>query len=135
AALGAACACRADITIGGNARGFAMGGAGIAIVDRSERNTLLNPAALALLNRRTRPDYPTIGLRASGISLSAAFNHLFTHPDQNDAVSLARDFGKNNSEFGVSTGAGMRFGHIEATAWGLGTVRVLPNAAMQTWSR
>src|SRR2546423_11522678 len=89
--------CRADITVGGNARGFAMGGAGIAIVDRSERSTLLNPAALALLNRRSRLNYPTIGLRASGISLTAAWDHLVSHPDRNDAVSLARDFGKNDS--------------------------------------
>jgi hypothetical protein len=135
ACLLSAGASRADVTFGGNARAFAMGGAGIAVVDHSERNTLVNPAALALYNRRVRLSFPTIGLHASGISLRNAYNHLFNNIDKNDAVTLARDFGSQNSEFGANLAFGMRFGHFDATATGNGIVRVLPNAALQQWAK
>jgi hypothetical protein len=125
---------KADVIFGGNARSLAMGGAGLAIVDHSERNTLVNPAALALYNRRIRADYPNIGLRASGIPLDQAFNHLFGNPDRNDAVSLARDFGGRNSDFGVSLGWGIRFGHLDVRASGTVLARVRPDAAFQNWA-
>jgi len=126
---------RGDITFGGQARAFAMGGAGIAILDRSDRTTPLNPASLALLNRRVKLRLPSIGLRASGISLQAAIDHLFTHPSQNDAVSLARDFGTRQSDFGVSLAWGMRFGHMDLDADGVATAHVIPNAALITWAK
>ena len=47
----------ADVVVGGNARSIGMGGAGIAIVDRSGRTTGINPAALALLNRRVKAGF------------------------------------------------------------------------------
>jgi hypothetical protein len=135
AALLALCGtARADITFGGNARAFGMGGAGIAIVDRSERNTLLNPAALALFNRRIKVEYPHIGLRASGVPLDKAYDHLLKNPSANDAVSIARDFGKRDSSYGASLGWGLRIGHMDAHANGQAQVRVLPNAALQTWA-
>src|SRR5579872_2513679 len=126
---------RADITYGGNARAIAMGGAGLAIVDRSERSTLVNPAALALYNRRVRMEYPSIGLHASGIPIDKAWDHLISHPSANDAVSLARDFGQRESDFGASLQFGMRFGHLDAEATGLAVVHVIPNAALETWAK
>lgn len=125
----------ADIIFGGSARASAMGGAGIAIVDRSERSTGINPAALALLNRRARYIFPNIGLHAHGIPIGEAWNHLFGNPDSNDATTLARDFGKKPSDLGVNLGVGFRFGHMDARAWGVGVVRVEPNQALQTWAR
>ncbi len=126
---------RADISFGGNARALAMGGAGLAIVDRGERSSRLNPASLALLNRRMKVGYPGVGLRASGIPLSAAYDHLFGNPSGQDASSLARDFGTRDSNFGVGLNWGVRFGHLDATATGVATVRVQPNAALNTWAR
>jgi hypothetical protein len=125
----------ADITFGGNARAQAMGGAGIAVVDRSERTTPVNPAALALFNRRLGHLQPNISLHAHGIPIRESFDHLFGNPDRNDATSLARDFGKRDSDFGTNLGLGVRFGHMDARAWGVGLVRVLPNAALQTWAK
>src|SRR5437016_392607 len=91
AAIGGAAS--ADVIFGGNARSYAMGGAGLAIVDRSERNSWANPASLALYDRRFKFGFPRIGLHASGLSLDKAYNHLLKNPSANDAVSLARDFG------------------------------------------
>jgi hypothetical protein len=112
-----------------------MGGAGIAIIDRSGRTTGINPAALALLNRRVKAGFPNIGFHASGIPLKAAYEHLIENPDQNDTVSLARDFGGRDSSFSAHLGFGMRFGHLDARAEGIGTVHILPNAALQQWSK
>src|SRR5207249_11193773 len=110
----------ADITFGGNARSYAMAGAGLAIIDRSERNSLANPASLALYDRRFKFGFPRIGLHASGIALDKAYNHLLKNPSANDAVSLARDFGGKNSEYGAALQEDVRFGHIDATATGVG---------------
>jgi len=126
---------RSDITFGGNARALAMGGAGLAIVDRAGRNTLVNPASLALLNRRVLVEYPDLGFRASGIPLGEAFDHLTGNPDKNDAASLARDFGKRNSSFGVNLGWGVRLAHLDVRATGVATVRVLPDEKFQTWAK
>lgn len=125
---------RADVTFGGNARAFAMGGAGIAVVDRSERNTLLNPAALALFNRRIKLEFPHVGIHASGVPFDKAYDHLLKNPSANDAVSIARDFGKRDSSYGASLGWGLRIGHLDAHANGQAQVKVMPNPALQTWS-
>jgi len=127
-------AARADVIFGGNARAFGMGGAGIAVVDRSERSSLLNPAALALFNRRIKLEYPHVGLHASGIPFDKAYDHLLKNPSANDAVDLARDFGKRNSNYGASLGWGLRIAHMDAHVDGQAQVRVLPNAALQTWA-
>ncbi|MCC6728028.1 MAG: conjugal transfer protein TraF [Chthonomonadales bacterium] len=125
----------ADFTFGGNSRAFAMGGAGLAIVDRLARSNRINPAALALMNRRVRLDSASIGLRASGIPLRQAWDHLTGTPDENDASELARDFGKRDSNFGVSLAFGLRFGHVAARAEGVGKARVLPNERLEAWAR
>jgi hypothetical protein len=125
---------RADIVFFGNARAFAMGGAGLAIVDRKERTTPINPAALALYDRKFHIGFPGIGLHANGIGLKQAYDHIISRPDSNDAVTLARDFGGRPSDFGVGLTFGARFGHWDATATGVGIVHVIPNAALQTWA-
>ncbi len=126
---------RADIMFGGNARAYAMGGAGIAIVDRYERTAKINPAALALFNRRSNLEYPNIGLHASGIGIGAAWDHITGNPSKNDAVNLARDFGKNDSSFGVNISWGLRFGHLDGHATGVAQVFVQPNLPLQAWAK
>src|SRR5689334_24878021 len=112
----------ADVIFGSNARSTAMGGAGLAIVDRSGYNTLVNPAGLALYNRRVKLAFPNVGIHVSGVSLSAAASHLFGNPDKNDAVSLAKDFGSHQTDFGVSLGESLRLGHMDAALTGIASV-------------
>jgi len=126
---------RADWIFGGNSRVIAMGGAGLAVVDKSGYNTLLNPAALALYNRRVVGEFPSLGVRARGIPLDAAFEHLTGNPDENEAVDLARDFGKRDSQFGANIDWGIRFGHVEARAFAVGAARLFPNTALRTWAQ
>jgi hypothetical protein len=135
AAMAASSAAGADIIFLGSARAIAMGGAGVAVVDRSEQSSPINPAALALTNRRSRYIFPNIGFSFHGIPIEAAYDHLIRNPSSNGATELARDFGGQRSDFGASLGLGWRFGHLDARAWGLGTVRIEPNAALQTWSK
>lgn len=126
---------RADVSFLGNARAIAMGGAGLAVVDRSGRTTPDNPAALALLNRRVKLAFPSIGVSASGVPLDRAFSRLTSNPDRRDAVSLARDFGRRNSDFGAFADWSIRFGHMDLEAYGVGRVRLLPNNALQSWAQ
>ncbi len=130
-----AAAARADVIFLGNSRAIGMGGAGLAIIDGSGRNSLVNPASLALLDRKMHVSYPGIGFRASGIPLDKSFEHLFGNPDKNDALDLARDFGKRGSEFGLSLNIGARFGHLDAQASGVAKVLVVPNASLQDWAQ
>ncbi len=102
-----------DVTFGGNARAYAMGGAGVAVVDRSEQSNGINPASLALKDRKSKLSFPQVGLSANGIPLKQAYQHLIQNPSSNDAVSLARDFGNHDSNFGASVGWGMKLGHNE----------------------
>jgi hypothetical protein len=126
---------RADLEFGGGARSDAMGGAGIAIVDNSGTSNFINPASLALMNRHTTLAFPGIGFHASGIPLDKAINHLFGNPDQSDAVGLARDFGKNPSDFGISLNLGIRFAHMDLQGSGIARVHIIPNAALESWAQ
>ncbi|MEP6756421.1 MAG: hypothetical protein ABJA67_13030 [Chthonomonadales bacterium] len=125
----------ADVSFGSSARLLGMGGAGIAVVDRADHNTGLNPAALALNNRRSQIFFPNVGLHASGIPIKEAYKHLIQNPGANDAVDLARDFGGQNSEFSAALGFGARVGHMDAMTTGIGLVRIIPNADLKNWSK
>jgi hypothetical protein len=125
----------ADISFGGSARSDAMGGAGIAIVDHSDRNNLLNPASLALMNRRVTLVFPSIGFHASGIPIGKAFDHLFGNPNESDAAGLAKDFGGNPSDFGIDVNLGLRLGHMDIQGTGSAKVYVDPNSALEAWSK
>lgn len=124
-----------DITFGGNARAFAMGGAGLAVVDELGRTSSANPASLALQSRSFRMGIPSLGLRASGIPIRQAWDHITGNPDLNDAVGLARDFGQNTSQFGVSLGALVSYSHLTLGAEGVATAYIIPNEALRDWAR
>ncbi|WP_395145346.1 hypothetical protein [Armatimonas sp.] len=128
-----------DITFGGDARAFAMGGAGIAslagnsISGMGSRN---NPASLAFAKGLMRVHYPNIGARASGaISLDKAANFLLTSGSGADATDLARRFASETSGFGLNASLGLRLGPVEFLASGVGQGYVLPNASLQTWGK
>jgi hypothetical protein len=126
---------QADITFGGNARIMAMGGAGLAVVDRSGNTTPINPAQIALLNRRAFVDLPSLGVRFRGVPFGTIFDRAFGGTNRTDATSLMRDFGSRNAEFGGQFNWGVRLGHLDARTNFVGTGRLLPNAALQTWVR
>lgn len=123
-----------DYTYGGDARSFAMGGAGIALMQaRSGRS---NPATLAFENKEADPTFPALGVRATGpVSRDSASGYLTGGFKAKDALSLSRTYGSRDSEFGLNAMAGFRFGHVELGAYAVGTGRVLPNSSLQTWVR
>lgn len=126
---------RADLTFGGDARALAMGGAGLALADQPEKTSRFNPAALALLTRRTSLYIPNIGLRASGIDLDETYKRLGSgRLDADDAVELAREFGRRDADINLSADAGIRFQSIEVQANGFARARLLPNAAFRNWA-
>lgn len=124
----------ADITFGGNARIMAMGGAGLAVVDRSGNTSPINPAQIALLNRRSFVDLPSLGVRFRGIPLGTMFDRAFGGVNKTDATSLMKDFGGRDVEFGGQFNWGLRLGHLDARSNFIGTGRLLPNAALKTWA-
>ncbi len=124
-----------DLVFFGSARANAMGGAGLALVDRRGRNITLNPASLAILNRRVRMGLPGIGIRASGAaSMEKAVKYIIRPPDENETAELAREFAAENSEVGGHLEWGIRIGHIDLRAGGVGTGRLLPNAQLRQWA-
>lgn len=138
-ALAALPAAANDITFGGDARAFAMGGAGIAslagnsISGMGSRN---NPASLAFAKGLMRFHFPNIGARADGaVSLDKAANYLLTSGSGADATDLARRFASEDSSFGLNGSVGLRVGPIEILAAGVGQGYILPNAALQTWGK
>jgi hypothetical protein len=125
----------ADLTFFGSARANAMGGAGLALVDRSGRNITLNPASLAVMNRRVRLGFPGIGIHTRGAAtLDKAVKYLIRPPDDEETTELAREFASKTSEVGGHLEWGIRLGHLEIRADGTGLGRLIPNAALRQWA-
>jgi hypothetical protein len=128
-----------DITFGGDARAFAMGGAGIASLAGSGVNGMgarSNPAALAFAKGLMRFHFPNLGARADGaISLDKAANYLLTSGSGADATDLARRFASEDSSFGLNGSLGLRIGPVEILASGVAQGYILPNASLQTWGK
>lgn len=121
-------------TLGGDARTFAMGGAGIAVQYQS-MGSRLNPATLAFEGREVQPNFPTLGLRANNVDVNAA-NYLLSSQRSKDARSLLIQYaGTGDSDFGVNGNAAIRFGKIEVSANAVGVGRLQPNAKLQEWSK
>jgi hypothetical protein len=139
AALMALPATAQDITFGGDARAFAMGGAGIAslagnsISGMGSRN---NPASLAFAKGLMRFHFPNIGARADGaISVTKAADYLISSGSGADATDLARRFASEDSRFGLNGSVGLRVGPVEVLASGVAQGYILPNATLQNWGK
>ena len=139
AALMALPATAQDITFGGDARAFAMGGAGIAslagnsISGMGSRN---NPASLAFAKGLMRFHFPNIGARADGaISVTKAADYLINSGSGGDATNLAKRFASEDSRFGLNGSVGLRVGPVEVLASGVAQGYILPNAALQAWGK
>ncbi|GAB4455828.1 MAG: hypothetical protein OHK0029_12580 [Armatimonadaceae bacterium] len=123
-----------DFIFGGDARLFAMGGAGLALMQT--RSSRPNPATLAFERRIPDPTFPTLGFRTSeGMNQDRAGGYLVAGAKPKDAASLARDFGSNDSVFGLSGATAFRYGSLEIGASVIARGTLEPNAALQDWVR
>lgn len=121
-----------DFTIGGDARAFAMGGAGVATNASSGGATRNNVASLAFDKGNVRVYAPNFGLRQQGaVKKDKGLDYLLGLGSLGSAAKLVRDFGATDSTFGLNASAGLRVGHLEVltNAVGVGKVRRNGNQA------
>lgn len=123
-----------DITFGGDARIFAMGGAGIAVTtDASDASSRPNPAAL-VLNQRPLDFYSVaVALRASGVAAGPAGNYLSAQAGPRQADNLARVSPGRDGDFGLNMNSGVRIGPVEVLASAVGRGRILPSRALRDY--
>ncbi len=126
---------RADITLGGNARAIAMGGAGLASGDASE-GAALNPALLADAGARMGIEWPTITTTFAGGSYADAFR-LVGNPvlSAGDAANFATTLGSQNITMDASGSVGLLLPNSDFRANAALRVKILPNAAFQDWEQ
>ena len=131
---GSAARAQTDITYGGDARYFSMGGAGVALL-QERSGSRINPASIAYESQPYALLYPTIGLRSNGASLGNVTNYLINGQKRGDAGDIARSFAKNDSDFGVNGNVGLRVGKIEISGSAVGRGRIQPNADLSNWAK
>ncbi len=126
-----------DITYGGDARAFAMGGAGIALVGDALNGgtTRVNPASLAFETQPFGVSFPSFALRGRGpVSLGSASNYLLRGQDLSDAASLTRDFASRDSDFAVNANVGFRAGKFEVGGYAVARGRIQPSETLKSWA-
>ena len=136
--LGSLSARANDLTFGGDARAFAMGGAGVASMAGTRDSSMgsrSNPAGLAFASGTMRFHFPNIGVRSEGgVTLGKAASYLLDSGSSKDATQLARDFAARDSTIGLNASMGLRVGPVEVLGSGVAKGYVLPNAALKSWS-
>jgi hypothetical protein len=114
-----------DITVGGDARAFAMGGAGVATNASGGGATRNNVASLAFDRGNIRVYTPNIGIRQQGaVSQNKGLDYLLGLGSLGSAAKLIRDFGSTDSSFALNASAGLRVGHLEILTNAVGNGRV-----------
>lgn len=131
-----ATAARADLTFGGDARNFAMGGAGIAL-QRSGDSNRFNPATLMTEKGKFSLYTPSLGTRMEGGLGMGDVVDFMSDMGGNEqmAIDFARRFAREESSFGINGNLGFRVGPVEIMAGGVGRARVIPSAALQRFAR
>lgn len=128
-------AARADLTFGGDARNFAMGGAGIAL-QRSGGSNRFNPATLMTEEGKFSLYTPSLGTRAEGgLSMTDVIDFM-TEANGNEQMALefARKFADEESSFGINGNVGLRVGPVEFIVGGVGRTRILPSEDLQRFA-
>ena len=134
AAFGAGTAHAQSYTLGGDARAFAMGGAGIALTQPRGTGGRANPASLAFERNEVVPTFPSVGVRSAGpAKTDAASTYLLGGAKGKDALSIAAQYGSAKSDLGVSGYGALRFGKFEVSASAVGIAHVLPNENWAKW--
>lgn len=126
----------ADLTIGGRPSA-AMGGAGLALPINYGQQGVVNPSLFAFGRKSLNFNWPSIGYRLDGITISELKDKLGNIDkgglDSSKLTSYATTFGDSQKSFGIN-------GDLSITASGFGligggeaNVTTVPNAALQTW--
>ncbi|HEX2952047.1 MAG TPA: hypothetical protein VHV83_21135, partial [Armatimonadota bacterium] len=124
----------ADITLGGDARAVAMGGAGLASAYTPEQSNM-NPAALAEAGARFNILWPSISAHADGASYSDAFK-LLGNPSLSakDAMDYATSFGGNDTHLEASANAGILLPRSDIQLKASMRTDIRPNASFKQWA-
>jgi hypothetical protein len=123
-----------DFTYGGDARSYAMGGAGLALYQM--RSLRLNPAMLAFDRRDIEPTFPALGIRATdGVGIDSAGGFLINGIKNEDALALVREFSARDSQFGMNGAVGFRVRNFEISANLIAAGRLQPNDSLKAWSQ
>ena len=124
-----------DVVFGGNARAYAMGGAGIALIGGAGGANRNNPATLAFEKSASNIYFPGIGLRGDGgLSLSNIGSFLAASGNKKDLTSYAKNFYKEDSNLSLDASIGFRVANFEVYTSGYVVGRIIPNATLQSYS-
>ena len=121
-----------DLSLGGSARTFAMGGAGLAL--EHSGGPRLNPASLAYDKRPYALSLPSVGVRTGGLSASKVQNDLKSG-NTSSAGDLLRQFGTHDSRIGANGDLALRVSKFEIAAFGAVRGYLQPNDALRDFAR
>jgi hypothetical protein len=126
----------ADVHFGRSARSAAMGGAGLAMLDDPLTTSLINPAAMALVSRKTRLVPPGIEFRTRGTSLSRLLDSrdLISDSKLGSAIALAREFGDEPTLLSIDASAGVEASTIAIEVGRQVIAGIFPNNAFVAWA-
>lgn len=127
----------ADISMGGQARFHAMGGAGLALIDNPSATAEMNPAAIGLLSRRIKfvlpaLDFRTKGANAGDISKWAGDIWNLSRPE---SIEIAREFGTRDTILDVGASTGIAGAPVSAMVNGEARLKILPNTAFKEFAK
>ncbi len=126
-----------DISFSGSASA-GMGGAGIAVLRRPERQASLNPAAVAYV-KNFRIGAGSIDTSARGASLRTLLGDLDVGTgsvaDLANTATLLRKFARQDTELLLTGDLGLFANGFGISVGGLLDARLLPNEALRNWAR
>ncbi|MEN6355854.1 MAG: hypothetical protein ABFD83_02080 [Armatimonadota bacterium] len=127
--------CASDLNFGSYARSVAMGGAGLAMTDDTSTSSIVNPAAAAAIGTKFQFIFPSFDVHTRGATFSDLTDRTseVSSGDDDDALKLIRDFGKQDTKlnFGVVTGFAGTFG---VTAEGEAQAVISPSTSFGEWA-
>ncbi|MBI1331879.1 MAG: hypothetical protein JST12_00740 [Armatimonadetes bacterium] len=128
----------ADVTFGG-ARAAGMGGAGLALPVDVGNNYRMNPAFLAFGSKAPTLQWPGLGYKLDGISISNVRDVVGTIDhgglDANGILTLASKYGESPKAVAFNGNVGFRMGGLAIGAKGEAGINSIPNASLQTWAQ
>lgn len=127
----------AEVSMGGQSRFYAMGGAGLASLDSPSETATMNPAALGLLPKRIRFSLPSFGFRADGASvndISKWANDIWDLSGP-EGIEIAREFGTHDTMLDLEATTGISGSPVNAMLDAEARLRILPNEAFKEFAR
>lgn len=124
----------ADITLGGDARAVAMGGAGLASGDNQAVG--MNPATLADTGMRFAIQWPSVDARMQGASYLDTLK-LIGNPSlkPKDAIDYAIDLGSKDIRLDASATAGLLLPKMDLQVKAAIRTEIKPNDAFKAWAK